>query len=138
MPNTHCFKYRNNILSKLVRTNTWRTPKGFYKHFYLGQDFDDQQKIRDKKWQKKKQAEIEPKKESMKYQNQCLTKIEAKLYEKGSLINQLTEDLYRQSDEEQILQIREKIQTLRKELESLWAQQASLEQQIEYEELLCA
>lgn len=138
MPNAHCFKYRNNILSKLVRTNTWRTPKGFYKHFYLGQDFDAQQKIRDEKWQKKKEAEIKPPKDDMKYQKQCLTQIEAKLYEKGTLVNQLTEDLYRQSDEELIIQIREQIQTLRKELEFLWAQQTTLEQQIEYEEPLCA
>lgn len=138
MPNTHCFKYRNNILSKLVRTNTWRTPKGFYKHFYLGQNFDDQHKLRNEQWQKKKEAEIMPPKESMTHQNQCLAQIEAKLYEKGTLINELTENLYRQSDEGLIAQIRENIQTLRKELESLWTQQATLEQKIEYEEQLCA
>ncbi|MDR3501722.1 MAG: hypothetical protein P4L79_03985 [Legionella sp.] len=138
MPNTQCFKYRNNILSKLVRTNSWRTPKGFYKHFYLGQNFGDQQKIRDEKWQKKKELEIKPEKEGTKYKNQCLVQIEAKLYEKGTLINQLTEDLYQQSDEGLIVKIRENIQSLRKDLESLWAQQATLEQQIEYEEQLCA
>ncbi|CAM4405542.1 MAG: hypothetical protein LEGION0403_FIIPPAGN_00890 [Legionella sp.] len=138
MPNTHCFKYRNNILSKLVRTNTWRTPKGFYKHFYLGQNFDDQQKIRDEQWQKKKEAEIKSEKQGMQYQNKCLTQIEAMLYEKGTLINELTDDLYRQSDEGLILEIREKIQTVRKEIELLWTQQATLEQQIEYREQLCA
>lgn len=138
MPNTHCFKYRNNILSKLVRTNTWRTPKGFYKHFYLGQSFDEQQKVRAEQWQQKKEAEIKPKMECMKYQNQCLVQIEEKLYEKGTLINELTEEIYRQSDEELIIKIREKIQALRKDLESLWAQQATLEQQIQYEEQLCA
>ena len=138
MPNTHCFKYRNNILSKLVRTNAWRTPKGFYKHFYLGQNFDDQQKIRDNHWQKKKEAEIKYEKESLSYENSRLAQVEADLFKKGTLIKELTEELYRQSDETLIIQIREKIQRLRKELESLWAQQATLERQIEYKEQLCA
>ncbi|MFJ1269362.1 hypothetical protein ACD661_12410 [Legionella lytica] len=138
MPNTHCFKYRNNILSKLVRTNTWRTPKGFYKHFYLGQNFDDQQNLRNKQWQKKKEAEIKPPKANITHKNQCLAQIEATLYEKGTLINELTENLYQESDEGLIAQIRENIQSVRKELESLWIQQATLEQEIEHEQQLCA
>jgi len=56
--NIDCIKHRNNILAKLLRTNQWQTPKGFYNYFYLGKNFKDKNDIREKGWEESKSLEI--------------------------------------------------------------------------------
>ena len=41
----------------MIRDNRWYTPKGFYKHFYLGQEFKDQQ-LREERWNEEKNNEM--------------------------------------------------------------------------------
>lgn len=142
LPKVQCLRYRNNILSKIVRGNNWKTPKGFYKHFYLGQDFKDQQELRDSIWQKQKEKEINQSNLVANNKDERLILIETKILETSSQITQLTSSIYQQSSEETILIIRDNIQILRKELESLWEQQYCIEQEMEQygfdEEQLCA
>ena len=136
LPDVACFKHRNNILSKMIRSNQWRTPKGFYKHFYLGQDFKNQQELREKRWQNQKNNEINPISKMIEEQkDERLIQLEAEMLEKTTLIDELTQSIYHQSSEEVIIKIREQIQYLRKELEYLWRQQALVES--EYQQLLC-
>lgn len=132
LPKVSCFKHRNNILSRLIRTNNWQTPKGFYKHFYLGQEFKDKQELRDKLWQCQKEREISQKYEvQTSNNNQQLLLLEVKMQEKSTLIDELTKRIYQESCEDVILGLREKVQLERKELESLWHQQFLLEKDIE-------
>ncbi|HAT9649192.1 TPA: hypothetical protein JBD48_15965 [Legionella pneumophila subsp. pneumophila] len=143
-PDVTCFKHRNNILSKMIRENRWRTPKGFYKHFYLGQDFKDQQELREQQWQRQKDKEINHAYEINEEQkDEQLIQLEAKMLEKSTLINDLTQSIYQCSSEEEISKIRERIQGVRRELEYLWHQQAVIEQESEQRRLsdntrLCA
>ncbi|WP_244946985.1 hypothetical protein [Legionella israelensis] len=145
MPHIQCIKHRNNILAKILRTNNWGTPKGFYNHFYLGQNFKDKLALREQQWQEEKEAEINPTKiskneissgfdTSSDIIDERLVKLEAKIYEKGCLIKKLTESIYQESSEEIILSLREKIQKLRKELGGLWHEQFLIEQEVEKEE----
>jgi hypothetical protein len=133
LPKVQCLRYRNNILSKIVRGNNWKTPKGFYKHFYLGKKFKDQHELRDLKWQQQKEKEMNQFKLHLISDNkdERLIKIEAQIFQKSSLIEQLTASIYQQSSEESILILRENVQTLRKELEGLWDQQYCIEQEME-------
>ncbi|HHI9989659.1 TPA: helix-turn-helix domain-containing protein [Legionella pneumophila] len=138
LPDVACFKHRNNILSKMIRSNQWRTPKGFYKHFYLGQDFKDQQELREEQWKNQKNNEINSINEIIEEQkDERLIQLETEMLEKITLIDELTQSIYHQSSEEMIIKIREQIQLLRKELEHLWHQQALVEQKSEYQQLLC-
>lgn len=41
MPAVKTFAHRNNILAKIIRKESWKTPRGFYKYFYLGSEFKD-------------------------------------------------------------------------------------------------
>ncbi|KTC71830.1 hypothetical protein Lbir_1466 [Legionella birminghamensis] len=145
LPKVTCFKHRNNILSKLLRANQWQTPKGFYNHFYLGGQFKDKQVLRETRWQEDKDAEINPRTNLCKEDNQepRLAAIEAAIYAKAALLETLKQAIIQQSDEESILLMRKKIQEARQELEALWEQQRifelELEQQtIENHSLLCA
>jgi len=143
LPNVKCFKFRNNILSKIVRSNHWKTPKGFYKHFYLGQDFKDKQELRDLKWQQQKELEMNQSNIPLisDDKDDRLIQIEKKMQEKSSQIEHLTTIIYQQTSEEAILSIRENIQILRKELEDLWEQQFCIEQEMEKQfinDRLCA
>lgn len=132
LPQVKCFTHRNNILSKMIRRNQWKTPKGFYKHFYLGQHFKDQQVMREEKERHQKEREINGKDTYVNdYHDERLMRLEAQMLEKTTLIDQLSEQLYRQSSEEMILSIRDKIQGLKRELESLWVQQALVEKEID-------
>ncbi|KTD14393.1 hypothetical protein [Legionella israelensis] len=144
MPHIQCIKHRNNILAKILRNNNWGTPKGFFNHFYLGQNFKDKLSLREQQWQEEKEAEINPTKiskneissgfdTSSDIIDKRLVKLEAKIYEKGCLIKKLTESIYQESSEEIILSLREKIQKLRRELEGLWHEQFLIEQEIENE-----
>ncbi|HAT4481962.1 TPA: helix-turn-helix domain-containing protein, partial [Legionella pneumophila] len=137
LPDVTCFKHRNNILSKMIRENRWRTPKGFYKHFYLGQDFKDQQELREERWQKQKNNEINPNQEIMKEQkDERLTQLEVQMLEKSTLLDTLTQSIYQQSSEEVIVTIRERIQEVRRELEHLWHQQFLIEQECGQQDIL--
>jgi DNA-binding MarR family transcriptional regulator len=143
LPDVTCFKHRNNILSKMIRENRWRTPKGFYKHFYLGQDFKDQQELREERWQQQKNNEMNPNREIMeKQKDERLIQLEVQMLEKSTLLDSLTQSIYQQSNEEVIVTIRERIQEVRHELEHLWHQQFLIEQEREQqyfrEEQLCA
>ena len=137
LPQVECFKHRNNILSKMIRTNQWRTPKGFYKHFYLGQSFKDKHELLEQQWQQEKDEEINLI-YSMNYdeKEERMIQIESQMYEKSCLIDKLTQSIYQQSNEEIIFKIREQIQSLRLELEHLWHQQTILEQESEQQHLL--
>ncbi len=132
LPQVSCFKHRNNILAKMIRNNLWRTPKGFYKHFYLGQGFKDQHELREARWKNQKENEINPVDNLFDEQKDSqLIQLESKMYEQSRLIEQLTQSLYQQSSEEDVRIIRERIQRHREELERLWHQQTILEQALQ-------
>lgn len=134
LPNVTCFKHRNNILSKIIREHRWRTPKGFYKHFYLGQGFKDQQQLREDQWQQQKHNEIHSNYDidiNNEQKDERLIELEAKMLEKSTLLDTLTRSIYQQSCEETIVAIRGQIQEVRRELEHLWHQQFLIEQEIE-------
>tara|TARA_B100000949_G_scaffold234571_1_gene254041 strand:- start:1274 stop:2452 length:1179 start_codon:yes stop_codon:yes gene_type:complete len=136
LPNVACFKHRNNIFAKMIRKNLWRTPKGFYKHFYLGQNFKDQQELREKRWQKQKNYEMNPNQEIIEEQkDERLIQLEVQMLEKSTLLDTLTQSIYQQSSEEVIVTIRERIQEVRRELEHLWHQQFLIEQEVEFQTL---
>lgn len=130
LPNVSCIKHRNNILSKIIRDNHWRTPKGFYKYFYLGQSFKDKLELREQKWQREKANEIrQGSGRDFCQTDERLIQLEAKMSEKSALIDELTKRLYQESSEEILFEIRNNIQRLRNELESLWHQQVLIEQE---------
>ncbi|HHF7349607.1 TPA: hypothetical protein ACPSKE_002817 [Legionella feeleii] len=132
LPKVRCFKHRNNILSKMIRTNHWRTPKGFYKYFYLGQSFQDKLKLREQNWQREKANEIRQGSGFDFCQtDERLIQLEAQMGEKSAMIDELTKRLYQESSEEILFELRNNIQRLRNELESLWHQQFLIEQEDE-------
>lgn len=132
LPSVNCFKHRNNILSKIIRFDTWQTPKGFYKHFYLGENFKDKQIFKEKRWQEIKAQEINPILfgENKEFSDTRLTLLEAKMLEKSTLIENLTSDIYQQECEEAIFNLREKIKKTKNELENLWVEQRQIEEEI--------
>lgn len=133
---THLYESAK-LVSKMIRGNTWRTPKGFYKHFYLGQAFKDKQEIREKRWQQVKDQEMNARSNSYEEQKEeKLLQLEAQMLTKSTLIEELTQAIYQESSEERILILREQIQTLRRELERLWQQQSLIEQESEQKRLL--
>ncbi len=135
LPKVTDFKHRNDILSKIIRSNNWRTPKGFFNHFYLGKNFKEKQEIRERQWQNKKECEIkQPNCLSISPYQSVLEKVEGQIIEKGSLIEELTQSIYKQTSEEHISLIREQISKLRSELNFLYEEQLRLENQIEKEE----
>lgn len=137
LPEVTCFKHRNNILSKMIRENRWRTPKGFYKYFYLGQDFKDQQELREERWQKQKNNEMNLSQKQIEEQkDDRLTQLEGQMLEKSTLLDTLTQSIYQQSSEEVIVTIQERIQEVRRELEHLWHQQFLIEQEYEHQNIL--
>lgn len=134
LPDVLDFKNRNNILAKIMRQNKWRTPKGFYTHFYLGQNFKDKKQLHEQQWQKAKECEINPiKSPDSKVINEKLTQIEQQIYEKGALIRELTHSIYQQTNKERISSNQENINKLRNELEYLWGQQSIFEGELERE-----
>ncbi|EEZ93421.1 helix-turn-helix domain-containing protein [Legionella longbeachae] len=136
LPDVACFKHRNNILSKMIRHNQWRTPKGFYKHFYLGQYFKDKEELREERWQNLKNNKINYLNENIAEQKEeRVIQLESQMFEKSTLIDELTQSIYHQSSEEIIMTLRERIQELRHELESLWHEQFLIEQEIEQSSL---
>ena len=139
LPHVTCFKHRNNILSKMIRDNRWYTPKGFYKHFYLGQEFKDQQQLREERWNEEKNNEMNPnhgmidafEENQKEHKDARLIQIEAQMREQSTLMDTLTQSIYQQSSEELIVATRTRIQEVRQHLEHLWHQQYLIEQEIE-------
>ncbi len=120
----------------MIRENRWHTPKGFYKHFYLGQNFKDQQELREERWKQQKNNEMNPnQKQILEQKDERLTQLEAQMFEKSTLLDELTQSIYQQSSEELIVTIRERIQAVRSELEHLWHQQSLLEEEFQYDML---
>ena len=140
LPGIACLKHRNNILAKMLRGNNWRTPKGFYNHFYLGQNFKDKQQIREQQLQKQKEDELKQVTYALEddIKDERLSAIELKLSEKCSQIEVLTQSIYQESAEDIILQIQTKILKLRSELEVLWVQQSQIENEVENQHILNA
>ncbi|MGC1182639.1 hypothetical protein [Legionella sp.] len=142
LPKVHDFKHRNDILSKIMRENNWRTPKGFYNYFYLGQNFKDKKQLQEQQWQETKELEMNPLSDcNYVPRDNELLQIEAQIFKKATLIEELTKSLYQQTSEELIVSIREKIQTLKAELNALWHDQWIIEREIEQEDIgikLCA
>ena len=135
LPDVTCFNHRNNILAKMLRTNQWRTPKGFYKHFYLGQNFKDKHELREQQWLQTKKKELNPAYEALyEHKDEQMVQLEAQMLAKSNLIEELTASIYQQSSEEMIAKIRQQIQRVKGELECLWQQQEVMEQ----EKVLCA
>lgn len=136
LPQVTDFKHRNHILAKTLRSNNWRTPKGFYKHFYLAQNFKDKHEIKQKQWQDAKEREMKQQSNSLVLSpdDAALERVETQIMEKGSLIEELTQSIYRQKSEEQITVIREQINKLRTELKVLYDEQRNIEQDLEKEE----
>jgi hypothetical protein len=135
-----CLKHRNNILAKMLRGNNWRTPKGFYNHFYLGQNFKDKQEIRDQQLQKQKEDELKQTTYALEedVKDERLSHIENQMNEKSSQIEVLTQSIYQEPSEEIRCQKQTKIQKLRKELEVLWRQQSQIENELENQSVLNA
>ncbi|QMT62137.1 hypothetical protein [Legionella sp. PC997] len=136
LPQIECFKHRNNILSKMIRNNQWRTPKGFYKHFYLGQSFKDKQESFEQQWKQQKDKEINLNDGINNEKEERLILIESRMYEKSCLIDKLTQSIYQQSNQQVIIEIREQIKSIKNELEALWHQQTLIEQESEQQHLL--
>ena len=144
LPDVTCFKHRNNILAKMIRNNRWCTPKGFYKHFYLGQDFKDQQELREERWNEQKNNEMNPnhglieafEEHHDEHKDERLIQIEAQMLEQSTLLETLTQSIYQQSSEEQISTTQARIQEVKQELEYLWHQQFILEQEMNVPDLI--
>lgn len=135
LPQVVDFKHRNHILAKTLRSNSWKTPKGFYKHFYLAQNFKDKQEIRQKQWQNTKEREIkQPNNFMLSPHDAALGRVEIQIMEKGCLIEELTQCIYQQNSDEQISIIQEQIKKLKSELHALYEEQWVLEKEIENEE----
>lgn len=135
MKNIKCIKHRNNILSKLLREKRWQTPKGFYKHFYLGEKYKDKNEIREKFWIKTKENEIN---NSFKLgflldetRDPRLIEVESKMEVISETIYNLKESLSNSREEKDIEQIRNKIQMFTSELHKLWDIQKNIEVEIE-------
>lgn len=132
LPEVTCFKHRNNILAKMIRDNRWCTPKGFYKHFYLGQDFKDRKELREKRWNEQKNNEMNEAFEEnhQEHKDERLIQIEAQMLEQSTLLETLMRSLDQQSSEELIARTQARIQEVKQELEGLWHQQFHLEQEL--------
>ncbi|MBN9231808.1 MAG: hypothetical protein J0I93_13295 [Legionella sp.] len=132
LPEISCFKHRNNVLAKLIRRKAWRTPKGFYDHFYLGAHFKDQQALREARWQEQKAAEIQRAPHlaadlSAGLREAQLQALEARMVQHSTRLEQYTEALYAATAEQDIEGLREQIREERAALEALWAEQYALE-----------
>jgi hypothetical protein len=138
LKNVNCIKHRNNILAKLLKTNSWKTPKGFYKYFYLGENFKEKSKIREEWWTKTKENEIKTASYFINIghylngeKDARLTEIENKMGSVNESIASLKEKLETLSDIDERTQIRIKIEELTNELHQLWDVQKSIEGEVE-------
>lgn len=128
-----CIKHRNNVLAKLLRTNSWKTPKGFYKHFYLGQNFKDKNEIREQSWLKTKEDEIYNSTNIGLIRDSRLTEVESKMAAKSKEIAHLKESLYELSNPDEIIKVRNQIEASINELHKLWDEQEVMEKLVDSE-----
>ncbi len=49
-----CIKHRIDIISKLIREKRWKTPKGFYNHWDIGQSFKERDEVKRRRMQQEK------------------------------------------------------------------------------------
>ena len=138
LKNVDCIKHRNNILAKLIKTNSWKTPKGFYNHFYLGENFKEKSKIREEWWTKTKENEIKTASYFINIgqhlngeKDARLTEIENQMGSVNDSIASLKEKLETLSDIDERTQTRIKIEELTNELHQLWDVQKSIEGEVE-------
>lgn len=129
----NCIKHRNNVLAKLLRTNSWKTPKGFYKHFYLGQNFKDKNEIREQSWLNIKENEIYNSTNLALIRDSRLTEVENRMASKAEEIRYLEESLCNLSSSEEIIKVKHQIEVSINEIHKLWAEQAEIEKLIDQE-----
>lgn len=138
LKNVDCIKHRNNILSKLLKTNSWKTPKGFYNHFYLGENFKDKSKVREKWWAKAKENEINMASNFLNIgyylngeKDPHLVDVENRMEIVYDKIESLKEILPGLSDENERIKTRNEIETLTNELHQLWDLQKTIERRVD-------
>jgi hypothetical protein len=128
MPTVLCFKHRNNILAKLLKQKAWKTPIGFYKHFYLGQSFKAKQSARDHLWENKKEQEIRNCWGfSEDRQDPRLQQIDNQIYEQSALLDSLNAQILKEPDGAVLLAMRDQIKHAKQQLHSLWDEQKYIE-----------
>ncbi len=135
LKNIDCIKHRNNILAKLLIDKRWKTPKGFYKHFYLGENFKEKNKIREEHWCFEKESEIKAAFDIMNsgyltssMKNPRLVEMEARMSAISETIYNLKDSLCSISDTEERINVRNTIEELTNELHQLWEQQKNMEE----------
>jgi hypothetical protein len=138
LKNVDCIKHRNNILAKLLKTNSWKTPKGFYKHFYLGENFKEKSKIRAEWWTRTKENEINLSLYSLDIgyylngvKDSRLVEVENQMGVLYGTIDSLKETLPHLSNQDEIIKTRNKIEALTNELHQLWDVQKNIEKEVE-------
>ena len=138
LKNVDCIKHRNNILAKLIKANSWKTPKGFYNHFYLGENFKEKSKIREEWWTKTKENEIKTASYFINIGHHLngekdarLTEIENQMGSVNDAITSLKDKLDTIYDIDEITQTRIKIEELTNELHQLWDLQKNIEEEVE-------
>lgn len=138
LKNVNCINHRNNILAKLLKTNSWKTPKGFYKYFYLGENFKEKTKIREEWWARAKEDEINLSIYSINLgyylngkKDSRLLEVENQMDSVNDSIASLKEKLETLTDIDERTQIRIKIEKLTNELYQLWDVQKSIEREVE-------
>lgn len=134
LKNIDCIKHRNNILAKLLIDKRWQTPKGFYKHFYLGENFKEKNKVREGRWHFEKETEIKAAFDIINsgyftnpVKNPRLIEIEERMSTTSETIYNLKDSLCSISDNDERIHIRNQIEELTNELHQLWDMQKSLE-----------
>jgi DNA-binding Lrp family transcriptional regulator len=138
LKNVDCIKHRNNILAKLLKTNAWKTPKGFYNHFYLGENFKEKSKIREEWWTRTKENEIKTTSYLINIghhlngeKDSRLLEVENQMSVVNNSIASLKEKLETLSDIGEITQTRITVEELTNELHRLWDVQKNIEEEVE-------
>jgi hypothetical protein len=145
MTNVKCLKHRNNILAKILKKNSWKTPKGFYNYFYLGKNFQEKNKIRENNWEENKSNEIKgfP---NTDFTDQIidtnkhpkLVNLENQMYIITKSISDIEKNLYSDKNFDVINAKYKKIEELEKTLFKLYDEQNKIELEIANEENLVA
>lgn len=139
LPEVGDFKHRNCILAKVIRKNNWRTPKGFFKHFYQGQQFKDKKERRERLLAEEKKRALNSQYTLVPQQtNEQLKRIEADILAQVALIDALQSRLHAESREDAFASIRNEIRAAKEGLSALWDEQATVEYEIQEHARLCA
>jgi hypothetical protein len=134
MPTVLCFRHRNNILAKLLKQKSWKTPIGFYKHFYLGQSFKAKQSAREHLWENKKEQEIRNGWDFCEdRQDPRLQQIDKQIFLQSALLEGLNAQILKEPDGAVLLALRDQIKHAKQQLHALWAEQRNIEIMVEEE-----